>query len=255
MPAADVITALPAGAASPPSAAFGLEDQRRMAAARRYFAWQARLVLPHLGRRVVEVGCGIGNFTAHLIDRDCVIALDRDPARVAALACRFSDRANLHLLTCDIGDDGIFAVRRWQPDSCVCLNVLEHVADDQAALSRMAAILEPAGTIVLIVPAFPALFGPIDRNLGHHRRYTRAGLQALATAAGLRVRRLGYWNAVGFFAWWANARVFRRAAQSPFQIAVFDGAVVPVAARIESVLSPPLGQSLWAVLEKRQGPP
>ena len=34
-----------------------------MSRAANYFEWQSRLVLPELGRRVIEIGCGIGNFT------------------------------------------------------------------------------------------------------------------------------------------------------------------------------------------------
>ncbi len=50
-----------------------------MTAARNYFAWQAGVVKRELGARVVEVGCGIGNFTAALLDREAVIAVDIDP--------------------------------------------------------------------------------------------------------------------------------------------------------------------------------
>ena len=65
---------------------------------------------------------------------------------------------------------------RFRPDSVVCLNVLEHIADDRAALGAMSEIVVPGGVIVLLVPAFDALYGPIDRNLGHYRRYRRRSL-------------------------------------------------------------------------------
>ena len=49
-----------------------LADQALMAHAKNYFAWQARLVLPELGQRGLEVGCGIGNFTQTLLDREAI---------------------------------------------------------------------------------------------------------------------------------------------------------------------------------------
>ena len=82
----------------------------------------------------------------------------------------------------------------------------------------MASVLMPGGVIVLIVPALPALYGPIDRNLGHYRRYSRASLSAVAHEAGLRIRKMHYMNCVGLFGWWTNAHLFRREAQSEFQI-------------------------------------
>lgn len=217
-----------------------------MARATNYFAWQSRLVLRHVGSRVVEIGCGIGNFTGMLLDRDVVVAIDVEPACVERLRERYPGRPNLHtLVTSDIG-----CLARFAPDSVVCLNVLEHIEDDAAALRSMASILVPGGAIVLLLPAFPALFGPIDRNLGHYRRYTRASLMKLAAACGLHLRRAHYMNTLGFVGWWVNAHLLRREEQSESQIALFDRLAVPVMSRAEALLPPPFGQSLLAVLER-----
>lgn len=217
-----------------------------MARAANYFAWQSRLVSRHLGRRVVEVGCGIGNFTGMLLDRDVVVAVDVEPACVQSLRERYPGRANLHAF---VAED-IRGFARFAPDSVVCLNVLEHIADDGEALRRMASILSPGGVIVLLVPAFPELFGPIDRNLGHYRRYTRKSLAKLAAECGLHVRRTHFMNSLGFFGWWLNARILRREEQSEAQIALFDRIAVPVMSRAEALLPPPFGQSLLAVLDR-----
>jgi SAM-dependent methyltransferase len=213
-----------------------------MARAVNYFAWQARLVLPHAGRRVLEVGCGIGNFTGRMLDRELVVAVDVEPCCVRRLQERYPGRPNLRAMVCeDIGELGTL-----KPDTIVCLNVLEHIEDDGAALRQMASILPAGGAIVLLVPGFPSLYGPIDRKLGHYRRYTRGSLEKLAN--GLRIRELRYVNAVGFFGWWINARL-GRSEQSERQIALFDR-LVPLLSRIEGLLPPPFGQSILAVLEK-----
>jgi len=221
-----------------------------MARAANYFAWQSRLVSPELGQRVVEVGCGLGNFTGMLLDREAVIALDVEPACIALLRERYPNQPNLHAFVCDPLRDDFADLARLRPDSCVCLNVLEHIGDHRHALRAMASLLVPGGNVVLLVPAFQALYGPIDRNLGHHRRYSRRSLTRLAQAAGLEIRKLHYVNAIGFFAWWINSHVFRREAQSPRQIEIFDRCVVPWISRLEGLARPPFGQSLFAVLRK-----
>jgi SAM-dependent methyltransferase len=226
------------------------EDLERMARARNYFAWQGRLVKRELGRRVVEVGCGIGNFTGLLLDREKVIALDREAACVERARHRYPNQANLRLVTCDAGAPEFLELARFEPDSCVCLNVLEHIENDRAALHAMASILVRGGAIVLLLPAFPALYGPIDRNLGHFRRYRRRDVALLAKSAGLHIRKLHYVNLPGFFGWWANAHVLRRQAQSAGQIEIFDRFLAPLLSRIEEAVHPPFGQSLFAVLEK-----
>jgi SAM-dependent methyltransferase len=236
---------------SSPLSEYLLADQRKMTLAKNYFAWQARLVLPHLGRRVVEVGSGIGNFTGLLLDRELVVAVDLDPAALGELRGRYGERGNLRTVPCDAAAGEFADVAQFSPDSCVCLNVLEHIGDDGAALRNMAAILPPGGMVVLLVPAFPALYGPIDRNLGHFRRYTRRALVAAAEGAGLVPRRLRYVNLAGWFGWWWNARAAGREAQSEAQIAAFDRWVVPVVSRLEELAPVPFGQSLLAVMERK----
>jgi SAM-dependent methyltransferase len=230
--------------------AWVLEDQALMARATRYFDWQASLVKPELGRRVVEVGCGSGNFTGHLLDREFVIALDVEPACVELLRGRFPNRPNLHSVVTSPGAAEFASLGRFMPDCCVCLNVLEHIEDDEAALVSMASILQGDGTIVLMLPAFPALYGPIDRNLGHFRRYTPKSVRRLADRAQLRIRSMRFMNAAGWFGWWANAHLFRRESQSAAQIEIFDRWVVPVVSRAEDLIPPPFGQSLFVVLTR-----
>lgn len=228
-------------------AAYVLEDQARMSRARNYFAWQARLVKPRLGRRVVEAGCGVGNFTAELLDRELVVAVDVDDKCLQTLRARFPGLATF---SCDASSPEFRGLARFRPDSCVFLNVLEHIEDDAQALENAAEIVGPGGSVVLLVPAFPALYGPIDRNLGHHRRYRREDVEKLARAAGLRIEDLRYFNFAGFFGWWLNARLFRRETQSAAQIRFFDGFVAPLMRRIEAVVRPPFGQSIFCVLRR-----
>jgi SAM-dependent methyltransferase len=230
--------------------AYALEDQAKMTLARNYFAWQSRLVIPELGNRIVEVGCGIGNFTRFLLDREAIYAVDFDPFCVERIRARYPNQPNLHMEVSEPGSSSFERLREFLPDSCVCLNVLEHIERDEEALRSMASVLVPRGVIVLLIPAFPGLYGPIDRNLCHYRRYTRRSIVKLAASTGLRIKKLHYLNAIGFFGWWANARLFRRNAQSVAQIRIFDRFVVPPLSRIEHHLRPPFGQSLFAVLQK-----
>jgi SAM-dependent methyltransferase len=234
---------------------YNVADQARMAAAVNYFDWQARLVMPELGRRVVEIGCGSGNFTGMLLDLEGVLALDVDPECVERIRQRFPDRDNLSTSVCDAaelvaGTQAFEEVQRFRPDSMVCLNVLEHIEDDLGAVNGLASLLPAGGVIVLIVPAFEFLYGPIDRNLGHHRRYRRQSIAKVARDCDLRIRKLRYMNSVGFFGWWLNAHVLKREKQSEQQIAFFDRAIVPVLSRMEAAVPPPFGQSLFVVLEK-----
>jgi SAM-dependent methyltransferase len=228
---------------------YTLEDQERMAAAANYFAWQYRLVAPELGRRVVELGCGIGNFTRLTLDREAVLAVDVEPGCIERLRQRFPNQPNLRAVACDVMSPEFAQLQSFAGDTCVCLNVLEHIERDREALERMAGILIPGGKLILLIAASPSLYGRIDELLGHHRRYTKASIARLAAEAGLRVKTSHYLNAVGFFGWWTNSHILKRDKQSSSQIEFFDRFVVPIASRLEGILHPPFGQSLFVVLQ------
>jgi 2-polyprenyl-3-methyl-5-hydroxy-6-metoxy-1,4-benzoquinol methylase len=229
--------------------AYILEDQERMSLAKNYFAWQSSLVLPELGRRVLEIGCGIGNFTGSLLDREAVIAIDIEAGCIESLKRRYPNHANIHAMVRD-ASAGLEDLKPYRVDSAVCLNVLEHIEADVKTLRGIASVLIPSGVVALIVPAFQCLYGPIDRNLGHYRRYTRASLERTAQAAGLTVRKSRYMNLAGFPGWWINSHVLRREAQSAGQIEIFDRRIVPLMSRVERKITPPFGQSLFCVLQK-----
>jgi SAM-dependent methyltransferase len=229
---------------------YTLEDQRRMSLARNYFQWQGRLIRREIGKRVLEIGCGVGNFTEMLLDRPAVVAIDKEAACIERLKHRYSGQRNLQAFVCDATSDRFQKFARFSPDLCVCLNVLEHIDGDAALLRGVKTILAPSGLLALIVPAFPTLYGPIDRNLGHRRRYTMRSLRELAAATGFQVKKMRYMNAIGFFGWWANARLFDRETQSETQIELFDKLIVPVASRVEAIVPPLFGQSIYAVLRK-----
>src|SRR5256885_5541886 len=57
----------------------GAATLERMAAAPRYNQWMYERLRPWVGRRVLEIGAGIGNMSAFLIDRDRVVLTDTEP--------------------------------------------------------------------------------------------------------------------------------------------------------------------------------
>jgi SAM-dependent methyltransferase len=80
----------------------------------------------------------------------------------------------------------------------VLLDVLEHMPDPVQVLRNVKTILRPDGGVVLTVPACPMLYGSWDQRLGHYRRYTVKELRSHAVQAGLKVRRISYWNSFTF---------------------------------------------------------
>ncbi|MGA2268888.1 MAG: class I SAM-dependent methyltransferase [Bryobacteraceae bacterium] len=191
-------------------AEYTVRDQERMRRANRYFEWQFRLAEEQLGKRVLEIGCGLGNFTRYLIGREIVVGIDIVPECIEGHRAALPDQPNLVRKCLDVLDPQFLQLRQYSPDSIACLNVLEHISDDLLALQHMNAVLPRGGRAVFIVPAFRALYGPIDEKLGHFRRYTRSSMRRLAHAAGFKPVLLRYLNSAGFVGWWVNAHILKK---------------------------------------------
>jgi hypothetical protein len=124
---------------------------------------------------------------------------------------------------------------------------LEHIEDEHGALANARRILDASrGRLILLVPAHPALYGPLDEKLGHFRRYTRRALKDALTRAGFRIESMQWLNMLGMPGWWLNARVLRRDRLPSFQMAAYN-VLSRVILPIENWIGPPVGLSLVAV--------
>ncbi|MFI5396639.1 MAG: glycosyltransferase [Candidatus Binatia bacterium] len=227
----------------------GHKTLKRMARLHRYNAWLWSKVAPYVGTRVLEVGSGIGNMTRFLSSRERVVATDINPIYLALLRDGFEKMPHVRVRLFDLAADYVPEDVGTGFDTVLCLNVLEHVEDDLAALRRIYDILAPHGHLVLIVPGLSSLFGEIDRAIGHHRRYERSELQHKLEAAGFAVEHLSAFNIIGALAWYVNARLLRRRAVPAFQARIND-LLVPLF-RLEDHLNCRVGLSLLAVGRRR----
>src|SRR5688500_1850523 len=226
-----------------------------MSDAQNYVQWIfAELIAPHLGRTVLEIGSGIGTFSARIgatpsVEQLTCVEIDPSSAEVARRhAVAAAPVKPLHHI---IGDYLGAALPKDHYDSALLINVLEHLQDDRAAVRKARSELRMDGSLVIFVPAFELLMSGLDRRLGHYRRYTIGSLHKLLEGAGFTVTALRYYNLTGFLGWLWRFRILGRTEQSPALVRFFDRVILPVQLRVERALPLPLGQSVYAVAKKR----
>ena len=230
-----------------------LDALQRMRALESYYRWTFDLLRPHMGRRVLDAGSGIGNFAALALDHvDYLMAADLSPENLAVLRERFAAEAKVEVAPLDLDVD-LSPLAGRDFDTVVSLDVLEHVKDDVGAMRRLRTIVRPGGHLLVKVPACPWLYGSIDEMSDHHRRYTPGQLRANAAAAGWEPVRSGYMNIAGVLPYWLKSRVLRKRSTfsqsfKPWQLRAIRLAV-PVLRAVDKVTGPFVGQS--AVLVAR----
>lgn len=148
----------------------------------------------HLPRdaRILEIGCGTGHNLPMLAAFGTVDAIEIDPAAREIASARLGKPVGAAPLP------DLTGVERGSYDLVAVLDVVEHIADDVAALKAMAACLKPGGKILITVPAHQWMWSAHDVVNHHHRRYSKASLAAAIRAAGLEPRKLGYFNSLLF---------------------------------------------------------
>ena len=235
--------------------AYAGRDLEAMAFARNYHRWILDLFAPHLGRRLVEVGAGTGSFSELLLEREPDSLTLVEPSaemhrRLAEQVKSFQTRARVRTVNDTFAGAARLIAEDDAPDSVIYVNVLEHVADDDAELRVVREALAPGGRLFVFVPALRWLYGSFDRQVGHLRRYTKRGLAGQCERAGFRVLKSVYFDAAGVLPWWLKYRVLRSEQMEPAAVRVYDEFCVPVLRRVEAIAPPPLGKNVLLVAEK-----
>ena len=136
---------------------------------------------------VLEIGAGEGALAVRLARAYDYVGIEPDPVALDKAKSRLAHLGRGQMLSSleELGD-----ARRF--DVVCAFEVLEHIADEQAALSSWQQRLRPAGRLLLSVPAGESRYGAADRLVGHYRRYEPQRMQQVLSDGGFRVERIEY---------------------------------------------------------------
>ena len=223
------------------------ESLDRMADADKYNEWLLGRARPLAGNRVLDFGAGSGTFTAAFAEHARVVAVEPDPGLAARLRQRFD---SLESVTVVEGDDSWLETdeAQGQFDTVICFNVLEHIRDDLGVLRGFHRCLVPGGRLLLLVPAHSALYGSIDQNVGHERRYSRALIRERLASAGLVTVEARYVNPLGAVGWLVSSRMLGRDQVPSGPLRIYD-LLVPALRPLDR-LPLPFGLSVWTVARR-----
>jgi SAM-dependent methyltransferase len=223
------------------------KELEAMASADHYRRWIVDSFAPYLGKRVAEVGAGIGSITRILLEQpiERLVAFEPSANMFPHLAQSAGGEARVELV------NGLFGREQAGQgfDSVAYINVIEHVEHEAAELEAAAAALRPGGHLLVFVPALPWLYSNFDREVGHFRRYWKGGLERVIAAAGFEVVDSHYFDLGGVLPWYLYFTLLGRR-MGKGSVSLYDRIVVPPMRRIERIVRPPVGKNVLLVARR-----
>lgn len=146
------------------------------------------------GLRILELGCGTGGNLAMLGQFGTVSAMELDDEARAIALSRAGQQLRIERGRCP----DALPYPGEQFDLICLLDVLEHIAEDEATLAAATERLAPGGVLLITVPAYTWLWSAHDEALHHLRRYSKSRLLGVLASVRLRIDCIGYFNSLLF---------------------------------------------------------
>lgn len=210
-----------------------------------YNQWTLNKFKKYIGDQILEVGCGIGNFTKELTKYGKVLAIDINKNYLDKL----KKIPGVEVGFGDIEKGGYFFTNK-QFNTIICLNVLEHLEEDSQAIKNMYEVLNKGGNLILLVPSHPFLYGEIDKSIGHFRRYSKKEIVDKLQACGFVILEFRSINFLGSLGWLISGRLLKNKIVDQSKIKLFN-ILAPIFLRIEDLITPPFGTSFLIIAKKK----
>jgi SAM-dependent methyltransferase len=167
----------------------GQDDNWWWEKARREIVQQCMKEVITRDMKILEIGAGYGNMTSMLANFGTVNAIEPYEDAVTYL------QEKLKIKTYHSTFESFTETERY--DLITCFDVLEHIEDDNKALSKMATLVNDGGFLVLTVPAYKFLWNRHDEINRHYRRYSKKEL-IKKIPDNLSIKKVSYFNTLLF---------------------------------------------------------
>jgi len=138
---------------------------------------------------ILDIGCSGCALLGFLRKRGFTRLQGIDISEDAIDICKQKGISSVHIAHAEKTE---FTDQRF--DILIASDILEHVKEEDKALSEWHRILKKNGTLIIFVPAFQFLWSRHDEVNLHYRRYVQSVLIEILQKNGFRIERSSYWN-------------------------------------------------------------
>ncbi|MDR3713319.1 MAG: class I SAM-dependent methyltransferase [Puia sp.] len=205
---------------------------------------------PYIKGSTLEIGSGIGNISDMFIQQGMPLYLsDLEDKYCRILSKRFLGEPmvrsifRIDLRHPDFGHKYAELLGRFS--TVFALNVVEHIPNDKLAIANAKLLLRKRGHLIVLVPAYMALYNGLDLGLEHWRRYNRQSIRKLLSK-DFEILKVQYFNMVGILGWWLSGSALGKK-ELPEEPLSFYNKLVPMFQISDAITFKQVGLSVIAV--------
>ncbi len=214
------------------------------------------IILKDLGKQneILDLGCGTCGLTLSLLENGFNVTSVDSSDEMLEMGKEILARNGLphdRVFKSDI--ESFSKSNRGKFDRVICLDVIEHLENDAAALAQINVLLKDDGVLILSVPAHPDLYGPKDVELGHFRRYSKKDLLKKMRDSGFDVLTVRYWNFSGAVVTWLMKKIFNKRVGEDFRYrerSIQTTLLKHFFLVVENNVRPPFGMTLFVTARR-----
>ena len=134
-------------------------------------------------------------------------------------------------------------------DTIIYYDVLEHIENDLSETKEAIKRLTKNGYLIFSVPAYQSFYSDFDKSVGHFKRYNKQDFVKLEKKTGLKIKKLAYYDSVGFLFLVMNKLFCLKQTNLKNKIYLWN-LLMPVSKLIDFLTFNKFGKSLLCVFRK-----
>lgn len=211
--------------------------------------WRGYLYLilkKFIGKKILEVGAGIGSFTKIYFEKSSNITLSEiDNSNHDILIKKFSLNKNVKV------ENKIINEFNETFDTILYLSVLEHIENDEKEIANALDRLEEGGHLIICAPAHNYMYSNFDKEIGHFRRYEMSFFNKLSLKNAF-IKKKFFIDSLGHLIYFLNKIAFSKEVYpSKLKIFIWDKILIPVTFIVDFFSFYKFGKNIICIIEKK----
>ena len=193
----------------------------------------------------LEIGAGIGSFTdKYKRNIKNIFLTEIDKNNLNILKKKYQNDTNVTILESKVA-------KISQKFNTIChFNVLEHVKEDKEEIINCLNKINKDGYLIILAPAHNELYGNLDREVGHYRRYKKSFFKDLNLSDG-KIVELKYMDCMGYILYYMNKLIYKNETYpSSLKIFIWDKIFTPITILLDFLTAYRFGKNVLCVIKK-----